>query len=57
MANRPADCGVRSSREVSAPRTMSASLSSPGAVSLYSAMKASKLHFSPTWVNFTPGMS
>ena len=52
-----ADCGVRSSREVSAPRTMSASLSRPGASSLYLAMKASKLHFSPTWLNFTPGMS
>ena len=57
IANSPDDCGVRSSRDVSAPRTISASLSRPGASSLYSAMKASKLHLSPTWLNFTPGMS
>src|SRR5215472_9072384 len=50
-ASRPGDCGVSSSRDVSAPRTISASASSAGSSIPYSLRKASKLHSSPSCEN------
>src|SRR5437667_10321928 len=54
-AYNPADCGVKSSREVSAPRTIAARCCSARSVKLYFFKNASKLHNSPSCVNSTPG--
>lgn len=57
MASRPAHCGARSSRLVSAPRTIVANSYNAGSVRLYFLRMASKLHDGPSCVNSTPGAS
>jgi len=53
----PADCGVSSSLEVSAPRTICASCCKAGSSSWYFFRNASQLHSATLWVNSTHGMS
>ena len=55
VASRPGDCGVRSGRRVSAPRTMAASRVM--ASILYVLTMASNEHSSPWWPSSAPVVS
>ena len=56
-ASRPAASGARSSRAVSAPRTIVASCRSAGVSSPNSSSMVSKVQVSPRWLQNTPSMS